>query len=58
MEKLTISVKEMAELLGLSLPSAYELTRRDGFPVIHAGAGGRKKLIVVESLKEWLKQSA
>ena len=31
-EKLTVSVDEMAAMLGISRPVAYELTRREGFP--------------------------
>ena len=50
--KLTMSVKEMAGHLGLSLPKAYELTHIQDFPVIKVG---RKKIILVEGFLEWLK---
>jgi len=51
MEKLTITVPEMARLIGCSLPSAYELARREGFPVLRIG---RKVLIPYDAFKEWL----
>ena len=51
MNKLTMSVKEMAGQLGISLPKAYELTHIEGFPVIHVG---RKKIVLVEGFDRWL----
>jgi len=53
--KLTISVKEMAGYMGLSLPKAYELTHIQGFPVIKVG---RKKIILVEGFLNWLKENS
>jgi len=53
--KLTISVKEMAGYMGLSLPKAYELTHIQGFPVINVG---RKKIILVEGFLNWLKDNS
>ena len=51
MDKLVLTVKELAELMQISMPSAYDLTERRGFPVIRVGV---KKLIPVEPLKAWL----
>ena len=51
MEQMTITVKEMAKQLNISLPTAYELLKSDDFPKFYIG---RKILIPVESLKEWL----
>jgi len=51
MQKLTMSVKEMGQHLGISLPKAYELTHIEGFPVIQLG---RRKVIPVEGLKRWI----
>ena len=33
-KKLTINVAELAEVLGVSKPVAYELTRKNGFPAV------------------------
>lgn len=54
MEKLAISVDEMAKTLGVSRPVAYELTRREGFPVIRVS--DRRIVIPVDGLKAWLQQ--
>lgn len=51
MEKYTLTVKEMAGQLGVSLPTAYEITEREDFPLIRIG---RKKLIPVDGFKRWL----
>lgn len=56
MEKLTISVNELAKMLGVSRPVAYELTRRDGFPAIRISE--RRIVIPFDSLKEWLARQA
>ena len=52
MEKLTISVDELATQLGISRPLAYELTRRDGFPAVRLGE--RRIVIPLDGLKRWL----
>lgn len=51
MEKLTVTVPEMAEMLNICLPKAYQLTRIEGFPVLRIG---RKVVIPLEALKEWV----
>lgn len=51
MEKLTLNSKEAAAALGISLPTFYELANRADFPRIRVG---RRVLIPVDSLKEWL----
>lgn len=51
MEKSTISVQELSSMLGISLPKAYELVKKPGFPVIRIGT---RYLIPVEAFKEWL----
>ena len=51
MEKAAISVQELSEQLGISLPMAYELVKRPGFPVIRMGT---RFLIPVEEFKKWL----
>ena len=51
MEKTTMSVKELANNLGISLPKAYQLVKQPGFPVIHVGA---RILIPVDAFQEWM----
>lgn len=51
MEKLTITVAEMAEHLNISLPTAYDLVHRTDFPAIHVGA---RWIIPVDALRRWL----
>ena len=51
MEKTTMSVQELSAQMGISLPKAYELVKKPGFPVIRVGT---RILIPVESFKEWL----
>ena len=54
MDKLTLSVKEMAEQLNISLPTAYELIKTKGFPVL---AIGKRKVIPIAGLQAWMKES-
>lgn len=51
MEKSTMSVKELAGQLGISMPKAYELVKQPGFPSIRVGG---RILIPVDAFKEWL----
>ena len=55
MDKLTITVKELAQMLGISVPKAYEMTEIEGFPVMRIG---KKKIIPVEQLKTWMAEYA
>lgn len=50
-ERITLTVREMAEMLGISYNTANQLTWRENFPVLQIG---RKKLIPREALDEWL----
>jgi len=49
--KMTLTVKEMAAMLNVSMPTAYELVHRDGFPTIRMG---RKILVNADMLQKWL----
>ena len=49
MEKATMSVQELASQLGISLPKAYELVKRPGFPVLRIGT---RILIPVDAFRE------
>lgn len=54
-EKLVISVRETAEILGISVPTAYELARRADFPAFHID---RRTLVDRTGLRRWIaKQS-
>ena len=55
-EKLTVSVEEMANMLGISRPVAYELTHREGFPAVRVSE--RRVIIPLDSLKRWLEREA
>jgi len=54
MEKLTMTVRELSEMMIVSLPTAYAMTNIKGFPVIKIG---RRKLIPVDGLRLWLEQN-
>lgn len=54
--KLAINVPELAKMLGVSRPVAYELTKREGFPAIRIGE--RRIIIPVDKLNEWLSREA
>ena len=54
-EKLTYSVTEAAEALGVSRPTMYELIRREGFPSLKVG---NRVLISRQRLVEWVDQQA
>ena len=53
--KLTYTVKEAAEALGVSVQSVYDLIHSDGFPALRVG--GRWK-ISAELLAEWVRAQA
>lgn len=54
-EKLTYSVTEAAEALGVSRPTMYELIRKEGFPSLKVGS---RVLISRKRLAEWVDQQA
>ena len=51
-EKMTVSVEEMAALIGVSRSVAYQLVKEPDFPSIRVG--GRRLIIPVKSLERWL----
>ena len=55
-EKLTLSVEELANELGISKPIAYELIKREGFPSIRVSE--RRIIIPVDALRSWLNVNA
>lgn len=55
MEKLTCSIPEMAEILGISKSRAYPLARSAGFPAITIG---KRVVISIKGLQEWVDKQA
>ena len=55
MEKATITVRELASQMGISLPKAYELVKQPGFPTINIGT---RILIPVDAFHKWLNDQA
>ena len=53
-EKLTLSVEEAAELLGVCTKTVYTMTHRADFPVIRIG---RRTRISYEGLREWIRKN-
>ena len=54
-EKSVMSVQELAQQMGISLPKAYELVKEPGFPTIRIGT---RILIPVEGFRDWLRQKS
>ena len=54
MEKATLTVKESAAVVGVSLPTMYEITEREDFACLIRI--GRKKLILRDGLIKWLEE--
>ena len=55
MEKITYSIQEVAELLGISKSYTYELVRNGTIPAIELG---RKKIIPKERFLAWVNDAA
>ena len=55
-EKMTVSVEEMAVMLGISRSVAYQLTHEKGFPCIRVSE--RRLIIPIKSLERWLEERA
>ena len=55
-EKLTVTVDEMAQMLGVSRPVAYQLAHSQGFPSIRVSA--RRIVVPIDGLKAWLAEKA
>lgn len=53
MDKLTMSVPEVGEALGISRAKAYELANRADFPAIRFG---RKVVVPVAAFYKWLEE--
>lgn len=53
--RITIGTKEAAAILGVSMPTIYEMVHMSGFPSIRVG---RKILISIEGLKKWVEEQS
>ena len=51
---LFLSAKNVAELLGVSISSAYELMQEPGFPVLKVG---NRKVVPKEKFRAWVETS-
>lgn len=55
-QKRAIDVDELAEALGISKPTAYELCSRKDFPAIRVTP--RRIIIPVDGLQRWLEEQS
>ncbi|MDY3366486.1 DNA-binding protein [Zhenhengia yiwuensis] len=53
-ERSTLTVKELAEVLGIGTTKARQLTHKDGWPVIVIAG---KRLTVISGLEKWLENN-
>lgn len=53
-QKLAVNTTELAEMLGISRPFAYQLINRQDFP--KSFYIGSKRLHSVDAVREWIKQ--
>lgn len=49
---LMLTVKDLADVLGIALPSAYDLVKRENFPAIRIS--GRRIVIPKDALQKWV----
>lgn len=51
---LLLNVRMLANVMSISLSTAYELTRAEGFPTVHVG----KRIVVPKDrLKQWVEEN-
>ena len=55
MEKSTMSVQELSQQMGISLPMAYALVKEPGFPTLRIGT---RILVPVEGFQNWLRNKS
>lgn len=51
--KVCLSIPEVADALGISVPKAYDLASRKDFPVIHIG---KRKVVPIKQFTVWLEE--
>lgn len=55
MAKLTLSVPEAADVLGVSPSKMYQIVKIEGFPTIQVG---RRLLVSAKGLERWIEEQA
>lgn len=55
-ERKTYNVAEIAEILGISRPSAYDLAASDSFPSIRIGE--RRIVVPCDAFEKWMQDAA
>lgn len=55
MEKLVMSVPEAAKVMGVSVPTMYQIVKIEGFPTIVVG---KRLLVSVKGLERWVDEQA
>lgn len=55
MEKLTLSVPEAAEVIGVSTSKMYGIVKSKGFPTIQVG---KRILVSAKGLERWIEEQA
>lgn len=55
MSKLTLSVPEAAEVIGVSSAKMYHLVKMEGFPTVHIG---KRILVSAKGLERWIEEQA
>ena len=53
MQKATLTVKEAAEVLGISLPIMYQITEQEDFDAL-IRVGSRRKVILKSKFYQWM----
>lgn len=53
--KMTYSVAEAAQVIGVSTSNMYQIIKMQGFPVITLG---KRRLIPIKGLERWLEEMA
>jgi len=55
-DKLVYSIAELADVLSCSLPVAYQMCRREDFPVVKISE--RRLVVPITALQKWLDDQA
>ena len=56
LKSIALSVPQMAQVLGISKPVAYELIKKDGFPSVRIS--DKRIVIPLRLLEKWLEDQA
>lgn len=54
MERLTLTVHEVAKHLNISMPTAYELVKTKNFPCMRIG---NRRFVMVDAFKRWVEEN-